>query len=264
MPAWPAVEHPHRTNAGGDPPETDEQQDDHVEQRQEQISCQTVGAGFESFSVLYRWQSAVASDDTGGYARLTPPTPTLSERREEPVLAAKSLGQEFADILEEDDLRAGKAHIAMLLDRYVAEHLPEISTVPAVRELRSQFHRHPGPIKASYPGRKYQGKASDFLEEHFADDIADGKLGPGQLALIDRPLYSALRYELSQRTPPTTIRAYFEGSLSAGARITRFQRRVSACAVLLDANEEQAARFFGGMRPDRVKPARTMASHSAT
>jgi hypothetical protein len=133
------------------------------------------------------------------------------------------------------------------LEVFMSEELPELSVLSAVMELREQFHGHAGN-KPSYPGKRSGITPADFVIEHYADNIRAGSIGPGQLAISDRRLYGALRDDLRAQDPPQSMANFFDSVRLENKRGKLSERRVRACAAVLGANDDQAARFFGTLR----------------
>lgn len=141
-----------------------------------------------------------------------------------------------------------------IANEFFLNDVPEIRALTAVQTLQ-QLHRSEKvkAISTPYPGKRTGFIASDFLRQHYSDDIASGRLGPGRLETIDSALYHAVRFELSTAQPPRTIRELFD-EIAGGdfAKVKPTQRRSKAMADLLETSEEQAVRFFSGARVDRL------------
>lgn len=165
-----------------------------------------------------------------------------------------NIGRRFSQFLRERG--ASDRDIAKELNLFLQQELPEFTALSAVRELREQYRSEKVRVTKPYPGRRSGVEAVAYLMEHYGDDIRSGLLGPGKLQKLDQNLYIGVQAELSQRTPPQTIGEFFDVNTAETKKGSPFQRRVRACAELLDTTEEDSARFFSGMRADRVKKSR--------
>lgn len=137
---------------------------------------------------------------------------------------------------------------------YVNRFFPELSVLDAVAELREQVHGEKTAAKQPYPGRRSGVDAVDYLLKNYGTEIKGGRLGPGQLHLLDQNLYVAVRHQLSEAKPPATIAAFLESHAPEEKHGSAFQRRIRACAQILDTDEESTARFLSNVRGDRLRP----------
>lgn len=173
------------------------------------------------------------------------------KRPESEILLSKdavlsSISQFKVFLESEGESQEDAKRVSALYDRFVKTVLPEIAVLEAVKELREQFHPHPVGQKPTYPGKRACPDARKFLMEHYGEDIENGSLTPGILQSIDKYLYTALYRDL-------------EGTGETVADVVRprgkpYARRAVACAAILGtADTEEAGRFFGSLRADRVE-----------
>lgn len=137
------------------------------------------------------------------------------------------------------------------LIQWVRDAAPVIS---AVRELREQVRAERVQQKAAYPGRRSGVDPVEFLKATYGAEIASGQLGPGQLCVIDKKLYDAVRNSLPGTDDAPSMQHLFE-ALRAPEKhgSTPYQRRAVACASVLGTEAEQAAQFFGSLRPGNIR-----------
>lgn len=125
---------------------------------------------------------------------------------------------------------------------------PELGVLDAVAELREQIRSEKVRAKQPYPGRKSGVDPVEYLVSTYGQEIAHGQLGPGQLHVLDQNLYLGVRQKLAQMKPPLSLADFLDSKRSPTKHGAPTQRRISACAQLLDSNEEAACKFFGNLR----------------
>ena len=129
---------------------------------------------------------------------------------------------------------------------------PDIELLDAVSELRDQALFKGLTKKPLYPGRRSGRDPIAFLLENYKIDIEQGWLGPGQLYRLDVLLYASVRRALDQHNPPLTVGQFFESKTPMEKRGSLHQRRLQACSIMLGVSSEDAIKFMGSMRTDRI------------
>ncbi len=179
------------------------------------------------------------------------------------------VGDAFAEFLKDNGVDDTKA--ASFLDRFIAEKMPDLAVLAAVKELRELHKRERVRDKPIFPGRKSDVDAVGYLLRHYGDDIRANRLGPGRVQVLDKHLYNSVNIALSNTTPrpefggktiaqhyfpegdpPASIRELFDRLSAKGVFLTPLEERARACAIVLDSTDEEAARFFSTLRTDRV------------
>jgi hypothetical protein len=131
--------------------------------------------------------------------------------------------------------------------------MPSVSVLDAVAELRQQLHGERPTAKTLYTGRRSGIEPMRYLMENYGADIRQGRLSAGQLHTADSTLYMSLRAELLAQTPPRTVSQLFDELTAENKRGGVYRRRFDACCEILDASEEEAARFLANLRTSRLK-----------
>lgn len=154
--------------------------------------------------------------------------------------------------------RVGSIELGDSISKTKTDLAKDIDIQRAVEELRDQFHSSQVSTKPPYPGKRAGVDPINFLLEHYGDDIREGRLWTGTLAHLDNSLYVSVRKALSLPDPesgrePQSLTDFFQAHLAPEKRGTPLQRRLRAAAAILGASEEDAAKFFGTLRPDRVE-----------
>jgi hypothetical protein len=163
--------------------------------------------------------------------------------------AASLASARFSHFLEHRGLDKSEAQrISALHQEFIEKELPEIPVLAVVQELRDQFYGEPVQVKQPYLGKTREKEFPDpkeFLFHHYGQEISKGRLTTGRLQEIDPLLYKSLYRDLEDGS--TTIGEVVE---PRGKPTT--QKAVACAAILGTSSLEEAGRFFGGMRADRL------------
>lgn len=159
---------------------------------------------------------------------------------------AKSASDKFRIFLERQGLgKPDAARIAALHATFVQKELPELSVLAAVQELRNQFSPVPVKPKNPYPGKRVYPDARKFLIDNYGEEIDNGQMTPGKLQELDKALYMALYRDVDGTTETVADLVEPKGK--------PYAKRAAASATILGASSpEEAGRFFGGLRVDRI------------
>lgn len=153
----------------------------------------------------------------------------------------------LAQGISADDAAQQSGNLAL----FMAQHMPDVGVLEAVRELRVvvQGRTERMEQKGRFSSLVKAGGADPiaYALEHYGDEIRSGRMPPQELFRVDKVLYAGLTYTLKRQEPPQTIAEFFAGLRADDKPQDRVGRRSRACAQILGTNEVQAAKFLGSI-----------------
>ena len=160
------------------------------------------------------------------------------------------LANELARHIGHHFLTSGKAE--EVANDFFSRDSNLLELLDAVQELRDQFQAERGRYKPKYPGRVGGIDPLVFLKQHYGNEMRDGTIGAGALATRDRALHAAAERKVAAQYEGKSLQDYFDSFRAQGKEGTLQQRKYAACAKILNSTRQDAAKYFGAMKPERT------------